>query len=105
MSARVHTVGQALLGLIGPIIWAAHFFSLYLVEAFLCVSADAGTSARIVGGGLTLAAVAALLYARSRVSGSAWASLIRPLIDLSMVAVVWTSVPLIVLQACTPAGA
>lgn len=105
MSARVHTAGQALLGLIGPIIWAAHFFTLYLAEALLCVSADAGTGVRLAGGGLTLAAIAALLYARSRAGRSRWASLIRPLIDLSMVAVVWTSIPLIVLQTCTPAGA
>lgn len=105
MSARVYTAGQALLGLIGAIIWAAHFFALYLAEALLCVSADAGTGVRLVGGGLTLAAIAALLYVRSRASQSTWVSLIRPLIDLSMLAVIWTAVPLIALQTCTPAGA
>jgi hypothetical protein len=105
MSARVHTAGQALLGLIGPIIWAAHFFALYLTEALLCVSADAGTSVRIAGGGLTLAAIATLLYARSRASRSTWASLICPLIDLSMLAVIWTAVPLVALQMCTAARA
>jgi len=105
MSARVYTVGQALLGLIGPIIWAAHFFSLYLAEAMLCVSADANASVRLAGLGLTVVAIAALLYARSRATQSPWASLIRPLIDLSMLAVVWTAIPLVVLQTCTPAGA
>ena len=105
MSPRVYTVGQALLGLIGPIIWAAHFFSLYLAEAFLCVSADADTSVRISGGGLTLAAIAALLTARRRASDSQWVSLIRPLIDLSIVAVVWTAIPLAVLGTCSSAGA
>ena len=105
MSTRVHTVGQALLGLIGPIIWAAHFFSLYLAEALLCVSADAGSSVRLAGGGLTLAAIAALIYARKRAAEGPWASLIRPLIDLSILAIVWTAIPLITLQSCTPAGA
>ena len=105
MSARVYTVGQALLGLIGPIIWAVHFFSLYLTEAILCVSADANTSVRIAGVGLTVAAMAALLHARSRATHSPWASLIRPLIDLSILAVVWTAIPLVALRTCTPAGA
>ena len=105
MSARVYTVGQTLLGLIGPIIWAAHFFSLYLAEAFLCVSAGADTSVRIAGGGLTLAAIVALLYARRRTTMSQWAHLIRPLIDLSILAVVWTAIPLLALKTCTPAGA
>ena len=105
MSARIYTAGQALLGLIGPIIWAAHFFSLYLVEAILCVSADAGTSVRLAGGGLTLAALAALIYARTYATHSAWASLTRPLIDLSTIAVIWTAIPLVALQTCTAAGA
>jgi hypothetical protein len=105
MSARVHTVGQALFGLVGPIIWAAHFFSLYLAEAVLCVSADANASVRIAGVALTVATIAALLYARRRATRSPWASFIRPLIDLSMLAVVWTAVPLVALQTCAPAGA
>jgi hypothetical protein len=101
----VHSAGQALLGLIGPILWAAHFFSLYLAEAFLCASTGADTSVRIAGGVLTLAAILALLFARSRTAGSPWASLIRPLIDLSMIAVVWTAIPLAALKTCAPAGA
>lgn len=105
MSTRVHNVGHALLGLIGPIIWAAHFFLLYLAEALLCVSSDGGTSIRLAGGGLTLAAIVALFYARSRTTGSPWEPLIRPLIDLSIIAVVWTAIPQVALQTCTPAGA
>jgi hypothetical protein len=105
MRARAYTVGEALLGLIGPIVWAAHFFSLYLAESFLCVSTEAGTSVRLTGGVLTIVAIAALLYARRRTEESAWASLVRPLIDLSIIAVVWTAIPLVVLHTCTPAGA
>ena len=77
---------------------------VYLAEAILCVSAGAAMNVRFAGAGLTLAAIAALLYARRRTKVSPWASLICPLIDLSMIAVVWTAIPLVALQTCTQAG-
>lgn len=104
MTARPRTTASALIGLIGPIIWAAHFFSVYLAESLLCSSTEADKLVRLAGGILTIAAVSALLWARSRSLDSEWTWLIRPLIDISIVAVIWTAIPLFTLQACMQAG-
>jgi len=104
MTARPRTTASALIGLIGPIIWAAHFFSVYLAESLLCSSTEADKLVRLAGVILTIVAAAGLLWARRRSVDSEWAWLIRPLIDISIIAVIWTSIPLFTLQACMQAG-
>jgi hypothetical protein len=101
--------------LAGPIVWAAHFFFLYLVEAFLCPAGGAFTGAiRWAGIAATAAALSLLaLLALSSARASDGLSdgtakegplaFARPLTLLSMVAVAWTSAPLFVLPACVPA--
>lgn len=106
MTARTTAIGHALLGLVGPMIWAAHFFLVYLAEAVLCsTAAPADSGVRVVGGGLTIAAVIALLWARRISTHRAWSPFTRPLTDLSIVAVILTAIPLLVIGACRPAGA
>jgi hypothetical protein len=113
MSAEPRPVCDLLPALVGPIVWAAHFFAVYLAEAVLCTAPAASDAAvvRFVCAGLTLLALAILLWAHWR-SGSDHIeglprsfSMTRPLIGISIVAVLWTSIPLFMLQGCTPAGA
>jgi hypothetical protein len=106
MTGRVVTIGHALLALVGPMIWAAHFFAVYLAEAVLCspdVAADRAVPA--VGVGLTVAALIVLIWVRRRAAGGAVSWFVRPLIDLSIVAVVLTAIPLLMIEACRSAGA
>jgi len=111
MSVRTRPVGDLLFALIGPMVWAAHFFVVYLLEAMLCVpgASDSG-AARIAAAFATVIALVVLICARlSRrtdcVDGLSQSfSFTRPLIYLSMVAVLWTSLPLLVVQTCQPAG-
>ncbi len=106
MTGRVISMGRALLALTGPMIWAAHFFAVYLAEAVLCAPTVSHPDAvRVAGALLTVIAVLALLWAR-RVRGQREASpLTRPLIDLSIVAVLFTAIPLALIDACRIAGA
>jgi len=101
--------------LAGPIVWFVHFVGLYLAEAFLCIApgADTATNLRVAGTGLTLLALTLLFasfirgayVARHRqqatVAGAQF-PFAQPLTLLSMLAVVWTSVPMFLLPACVP---
>lgn len=112
MSAQPRAVTDLLAGLAGPIVWAAHFFGVYLAEALLCASSSvSGVAAvRFAGAGLTVLALAILLWARLRARADHIEglppsfSITRPLIDLSIVAVLWTSIPLFMLQGCMSVG-
>ncbi len=118
MKTQPRSILELMKALAGPIIWAAHFFLLYLVEAFACTGQGASTGVvRWTGLAATAAAlgVLALLSLRStRVlyapgEGAAQnqplSAFARPLILLSMVAILWTSAVLLLLPACAPAHA
>jgi hypothetical protein len=106
MTGRVLSIGRALLALTGPMIWAAHFFEVYLAEAVLCSPSVSNANAvRVAGVTLTLIAVLALLWARRRFGQGEARTFARPLIDLSIVAVLLTAIPLALIAACSPAGA
>jgi len=99
--------------LTGPIVWAAHFFFLYLNEAFQCAGSNSPTEAvRWSGLVATITAVAALALYLARVYPfrqhdrtaqlEAALSFGGPLALLSMVAIFWTAIPLLLLPACAP---
>jgi hypothetical protein len=101
-----------LFAMAGPIVWAIHFFGLYLAEAFLCppaVSADSGI-VRPFALILTVVALAVLIWLRVNArtptqapgATSSALSFKRPLIDVSIVAVLWTSIPLFLIDAWRP---
>jgi hypothetical protein len=102
-----HSSREALLLLIGPLVWAAHFFAVYLVEAILCSlnGSGYGTIVLAVGLLLSIVTVSFLIWMRLRSRRDIWPSVSRPLIDLSIVAVVLSSIPPLLLRACQPAGA
>jgi hypothetical protein len=119
MTGKPLPLGIFLATLAGPIIWFAHFAGLYLAEALLCVHPRPGVtdSLRMIGALWTVPALATLLAlvirdrkaADRRQGGNtivaeAHSRLKRPLITLSILAVLWTSGPLFVLPACTPGG-
>ena len=106
MTVRAITTGSALLALIGPAIWAAHFFAVYLVEAVLCSPAVAFANGVVfTAAGLTSVAVIALLWVRRISIQERWRSFVRPLVDLSIIAVMLTGIPLTMIGVCAPAGA
>jgi len=94
----------------GPIVWAMHFFALYLAEAFLCPPAVSTGSAivRPFAAILTVMALAALIALRVRSSTpseppgetSGALSFKRPVVDISILAVLWTSIPLFLIESC-----
>jgi phosphatidylserine synthase len=99
--------------LAGPSVWAAHFFFLYLTEAFACAGSSSPTEAlRWSGLAATLAALAVLALYLTRVykfrqqdrTAQVEAAFIfsAPLALLSMVATLWTAIPLLLLPACAP---
>jgi hypothetical protein len=116
MSAQPPTAPRPMLDLLfamaGPIVWAIHFFGLYLAESFLCppaVSAGSGI-VRPFAVILTIVALAVLIWLRVNArtppkppSGTSSALSFKcPLIDVSIVAVLWTSIPLFLIEACRP---
>lgn len=114
MTSQTRPMTDLLLAFAGPLLWAGHFFSLYLTEALLCTAQGAATQTtlRTIGGALTVCAVAAMLALARRqrhdlsVPGrSAALPFAVPLTLLSALAVLWTSLPLFLLPACTPGGA
>jgi hypothetical protein len=115
VTAEVHSRLVVLKALAGPIVWAGHFFFLYLLEAFLC-TADAAYIGvvRWTGIAATAAALgllALLVLSSGRASNGSIVNTARddpmafavPLTLLSMVAVAWASMPLFLLPACLSA--
>jgi hypothetical protein len=119
MSTQPRTMLHLIAVLSGPIVWALHFFSLYLIEALACTVAgtSAGTQVRTSGAVITALALAVLLglavrhrrgFRRSHGTANAADALERYaalLAVLSLVAVLWASIPLFVFPACVPGGA
>ena len=118
MSTYPRPMSDLLLALTGPIVWAGHFFSLYLTEALLCSTPAlaAGAQVRWIGAGLTFIALGGLvafalrhrhdfhLFAGDAAGASAALSFAGPLTIVSILAVLWTSLPLFLLPACAPVG-
>jgi hypothetical protein len=110
MRHRPRPMLDLIFAMAGPIVWAIHFFGLYLAEAFLCPPAVSGGSAIVppFAAILTLMALAALIGLRvnsptpAEASGrnSSALSFMRPLLDISIVAVLWTSIPLFLIETC-----
>ena len=111
MSARPRPMSDLLFAMAGPIVWAVHFFGLYLAESFLCPPAIPTASAiiRPLAVTLTVSALMVLVWLRMNARAPAEMSsgtsnplsFQRPLIDISIVAVVWTSIPIFLIDACT----
>jgi hypothetical protein len=97
--------------LAGPIVWAVHFFGLYLAESFLCPPALSSASAIIRPFAVILTVIALMVLVWLRMNARAPAemssgtsnplSFQRPLVDISIVAVVWTSIPIFLIDACS----
>jgi hypothetical protein len=115
MNQRVHPMSDFLAALFGPIVWSLHFFGLYLMQALLCATAESATAGvRATGAGLTIAALLALsvFAVRRRQAAQVIAggresralSFAGPLTALSILAILWTTVPLFLLPACEAAG-
>jgi len=108
---KTRPLSSLLAAMIGPVFWAAHFFMVYFIEAFLCGPGGSGiASVRPAAAGATVLAIAVLIWARfarwsERLDGTATSFIIvRPLIDLSVVAIAWTALPILFLRACASAG-
>ena len=115
MTPRVQPVTDIVLALSGALIWAGHFFVLYLSEAFACAGPTTPTGlVRWIGAIATATALFALgllvlgipkpLTTQANATAASFA-FATPLNLLSMIAIVWTSIPLILMPACLPAPA
>jgi hypothetical protein len=111
MSARPLPLTHLVVALAGPIVWAAHFFTLYLAEAFACSAGAAPAAAvRWIGTTATIVALGSLAVwgTRKGVRASKSQSLrvdvplafAVPLTFLSTVAILWSAMPLFLLPAC-----
>ena len=110
MSARSRPMFDLLFAMAGPIVWAFHFFGLYLAEAFFCPPALSAAGAIIRPFAVVLTVVALMVLVWLRVSARAPAemssgpsdalSFQRPLVDISIVAVVWTTIPVFLIDSC-----
>lgn len=105
MSPATRPVTDLLLAFAGAIVWAAHFFGVYLTQSLLCSHRDAAAQAPVslIGAFLTVLALAALLASAIRQCGccsDAALFFALPLTLLSVLGVLWTSVPLLLLPAC-----
>lgn len=113
MTPRIRPMTDLLLAVAGPIVWAAHFFGLYLAEALLCPAQGSAPQpgASGIGAALTALALAAMLAVairhrrQARAAHCAALAFALPLTLLSAVGVLWTSLPLLLLPACAPGGA
>jgi hypothetical protein len=115
---RVRPLGDLLQLCTGPVIWFAHFATLYAAEALICTPGLASAGAMTwVAGAATLAALAGLggfgvmLLRRpahdpaGRHGGAAFLrSATIWLAVLSAIAVVWVALPLAVLPVCASAA-
>jgi hypothetical protein len=122
---RPRSIGVLILALGGLIVWAAHFALLYGVQTAFCTVAPAGWSAaglRIGGLMLTAVAVAALLALAGRLHLRSQRASSRDSIPdaesvrflrrvsiaggaLAVLAMLWATVPMLLLSACGPAAA
>ena len=119
MNAHPRPMSDLLLVLMGPIVWSGHFFGMYLTQALLCSTPTPATGVQIrwIGAGLTaIALVACVVFVfrhrdgfRLSAGDNANASdglpiVAGPLTMVSMLAVLWTFLPLFLLPACALSG-
>ena len=71
MTARPRPIASMLLALAGPIVWLAHFFALYLAEAFLCTVPGPGSTMTLRTMAVVLTVLATLVLS---VAASGYAS-------------------------------
>jgi hypothetical protein len=114
MKTETRPVADLLFAFAGPIVWAGHFFAVYLSEALLCPAKGSVAHApvRPIGILLTVLALAAMLMLamlqrRGAISSRRSAALFvaLPLTLLSALAMIWTTLPMFLLAACVPGGA
>ena len=112
MNPRPRALTHLLVALTGPIVWAAHFFVLYLTEAFACGGGAAADAAvRWIGATATLGALSTVAvwgaqraFRRSKrlsLQEDAPLAFAAPLTLLSVVAILWSAMPLLLLPACS----
>jgi hypothetical protein len=109
MTVRPLPLSHLVFALAGPIVWAAHFFILYLVEAFGCTSTGTtNDTVRWIGAATTIIALAALVLwgvARGYRDGARRQDVrfafARPLALVSAIAILWSAMPLFLLPTCT----
>jgi hypothetical protein len=104
-------LGRVLYGTLPLIIWAAHFFAVYILVAAQCSPAAmaAGPPRRWMLGALSLLAIGAcavvLWRARRKLRGAGddtalldWAAAGSAV--LAMAAIAWTSIPMLLIDGC-----
>ena len=113
MKSEARPVTDLLFAVAGPLVWAAHFFSVYLTEALLCSTQEPALqrSVHFMAGSQTVLALVVMLVIaiqhRSDDSAgrrSAVPAFALPLTLLSALAVIWSSLPSLLLPACRIAG-
>ncbi|MGH8718626.1 MAG: hypothetical protein ACREV0_06740 [Burkholderiales bacterium] len=84
------------------LIWAAHFLIIYLTTGIACARASPNDFVPWVIGGVTLLAVLALVMvmrtARAAEPFAAWIGV--SLAALAMIAIVWESLPVLIVPIC-----
>jgi hypothetical protein len=119
MATSRRWLGDFALLLSGPLVWAAHFFSMYGAEAVICTGPDAasrGEQLLPVATALTAAAMAGLIgilgrrFAVSRRARRAtkslfWRDAPTALAALAMLGVLWVALPALLLPVCWPPAA
>jgi hypothetical protein len=100
---------RLLYGTLPLIIWAAHFFGVYILVAAQCSGAAAGAPSRPVLGALSLLAIGACLAllwrARKALRNAAdgialldWA--VAGSAVLASAAIAWTTIPVLLIEGC-----
>jgi hypothetical protein len=122
MSAPARTVGELLLCLGGPIMWAAHLFGLYGTETLACLDSAARHSAafQAFATAYTLAAVVTVLglmawqamrgrrrsAAQHQGDGALFLRSVSIVLGCAaLVAIAWSALPIYMLPSCAPAAA
>lgn len=95
---RPRPLGDLLVLAAPPMVWAAHFATLYASDSFLCVLGRTLPVAATVLAALALAALAALYFKRG--SGSFQSAVGLTLCVLAAFAISWTTIPLFFLGLC-----
>jgi hypothetical protein len=117
MSAKDITprpLGGLWLALFGPLLWAAHLFALYALEALVCAGRMSNAShlrpLAVVLTAITVAVLLALIAAHVRTTSHGPRSFARFLGDIStvlavfaLIGVLWGALSAVLLPACAPA--
>jgi hypothetical protein len=111
---RARPFTDFLLCLLGPAVWAAHFFILYATEALACTGASPARSvswsAAIATAVACIGLAAFLIWqlqnkAHTRPDAARFLRHISvALAGLAMLAVIWTAAPVLLLTPCTTAA-